>query len=591
MRAYECPQPLFKRPPRTPRSRHGLKIAYNWLHEKWNAERWAALRFVGDEPADAVLRAGLGGTKTIGQSLEPLAEVEKAAEGSFEGAEESKQLTLSAKRLLSDFRTVPAWVDFRSIRRAQAFFARHMSLASLSLLHVGLVGGFGAPLIHPTLEATGYLTDESHPRKTHRRIFETMHFVHECLGEPLSAQEVASLQSLHYSSPSPSASSLDENSARKLSGLDVGGRGWRACAKVRLLHAAVRRRIFTRESRDATTNNCAGTDRDKSSEAETNQHGYWPMDRLGVPICQADLTATQLAFSCCVLIGLANSGVGFTRREANDMVHWWRYVGHLLGIREENNACAPPEATLQRKNSATSDAAACTHSSLLLFSWPWKSRLSTSSNNLPSCDAFDAAIAATEMVTEHMLVPGPDGTYSGSQRLGRNVLTALSSAWPLDRMGNSLAPHFAWSYRLLGPSLALHTLGVRRIGLLEGFRVAGETIFSNLLTVTESPSTAEQSKLTGSAEETSHSRQKTPALLTYSSIPRDAAVSAIILAFRALAWLGTVSPRLALYFDRKNRYFLGKVLGVVIHNGGVGSGCPAYDRPIFVRLGCPLANR
>ena len=77
-----------------------LKIAYNWLHEKWNAERWAALRFVGDEPADAVLRAGLGGTKTIGQSLEPLAEVEKAAR-SFEA--EERQLTLSAKRLLSDF--------------------------------------------------------------------------------------------------------------------------------------------------------------------------------------------------------------------------------------------------------------------------------------------------------------------------------------------------------------------------------------------------------------------------------------------------------------------------------------------------------
>ena len=70
-----------------------------------------------------------------------------------------------------------------AVRRGQAFFVRHLSLASLSLLHVGLVGGFGAPLIHPTLQATGYLTSEEHPRRTHRRVFETLSFVNDCLGE------------------------------------------------------------------------------------------------------------------------------------------------------------------------------------------------------------------------------------------------------------------------------------------------------------------------------------------------------------------------------------------------------------------------
>ena len=171
----------------------------------------------------------------------------------------------------------------------------------------------------------------------------------------------------------------------------------------------------------------------------------------------------------------------------------------------------------------------------LLFSWPWKSRLSTSSNNLPSCDAFDAAIAATEMVTEHMLVPGPDGTYSGSQRLGRNVLTALSSAWPLDRMGNS--PHRISLKPSPSSGRASTPLGVRRIGLLEGFRPLARLFFPTL----DRHGIAFDCRtiqIAGSAEETSHSRQNAP-LLTYSSIPRDAAVSAIIPP-RALAWLETV---------------------------------------------------
>ena len=108
MRAYECPQPLFKRPPRTPRSRHG-KDCPQLVAEKWNAERWAALRFVGDDLLMWCFVRGSAGRR-LSPVAEPLAEV-KAAEGSFEGAEESKQLTLSARELLSDFRTVPAWVD------------------------------------------------------------------------------------------------------------------------------------------------------------------------------------------------------------------------------------------------------------------------------------------------------------------------------------------------------------------------------------------------------------------------------------------------------------------------------------------------
>ena len=348
----------------------------------------AVLRSVGDEPADSVrLRPRQRQQQQQQQQqqrqqhrahralLDPLAELEAAAAS----ASSSPELRAAAGALLRELNVAPAWVDFGAVRRGQAFFVRHLSLASLSLLHVGLVGGFGAPLIHPVLEATGYLTSTGeHPRRTHRRVFETLRFVNDCLGEPLADPPLTTDQQqpnsksgstkCPYSSgafPSTTTATTtskngkggggkkneedDDNDEegdhdRRRSGLDVGGKGWRACIKVRLLHAAVRRRLLTRhegseeeegeeeeeeeEPSDSSSDSSASAS-SSSSSGGSSSDSPWPTTRLGVPICQADLTATQLAFSCCVLLGMANCGVGFTRQEASDVLHWWRLVGHL----------------------------------------------------------------------------------------------------------------------------------------------------------------------------------------------------------------------------------------------------------------------
>jgi hypothetical protein len=62
-------------------------------------------------------------------------------------------------------------------------------------------------------------------------------------------------------------------------------------------------------------------------------HPEWDLDAWGVPISQADALLTLMGGSFAP--GLAMRAMGFrpTRREIEAMMHFWRYVGHLMGVR------------------------------------------------------------------------------------------------------------------------------------------------------------------------------------------------------------------------------------------------------------------
>jgi hypothetical protein len=176
---------------------------------------------------------------------------------------------------------LPDWVDLERVGRGQKVFQRYLPHVSVTLFYLSLVGGFSAAVITKVLFSTGYLA--SSPRLVMRRLLDTGLFLFDvCLDGPES--------------------------------LRPGGRGFECCLEVRALHASVRARLAARG---------------------------WDAAAYGVPVNQEDMVVTLLAFSYNVLVGvefLKGSRVG--EDEEGDYLHLWRYLGHLLGVRDEHNPCA-----------------------------------------------------------------------------------------------------------------------------------------------------------------------------------------------------------------------------------------------------------
>ncbi|KAK3272722.1 hypothetical protein CYMTET_18998 [Cymbomonas tetramitiformis] len=182
-----------------------------------------------------------------------------------DGYDEAKQFMESL--------ALPDWVDWERVRRGQLFFLKHLVGASTCLLHISLIGGFGAPKINKVLNSTGYLA--SAPESTFKRLVETIQMISDCMGD---------------------------------GALQKGGVGWNSVARVRLLHAAVRVRLKSQPK--------------------------WDMHTWGLPINQEDLFVTTLAFSQVVLNGLERIGSTLTtsHEDMEDYLHLWRVIGHLMGV-------------------------------------------------------------------------------------------------------------------------------------------------------------------------------------------------------------------------------------------------------------------
>lgn len=89
-------------------------------------------------------------------------------------------------------------------------------------------------------------------------------------------------------------------------GMEVGARGWQLTVHVRLMHALVNRRLE------------AGDD--------------WDVASWGRPINMADQASTLGLFSTTFLLQSRVLGRVITRSDGADVMHLWRYVGHVLGV-------------------------------------------------------------------------------------------------------------------------------------------------------------------------------------------------------------------------------------------------------------------
>ena len=184
-----------------------------------------------------------------------------------------------SQRLLNQVENVPDWVDFDAIERAQRLYWKHMPAIQILLLHGALAGGYSAPRLNEVLVRTGYLSD---PAKSYRRLMETATMTNEIM-QP--------------------------------NGLRKGAPGWKSIIHVRFLHAHVR-------YRQQQVDKLKGVDR-----------GY-------VPINQADMLATIMAFQAATIAGLPIFGVCWNAQRREDYTHLWRYVAYLIGVQDETNVLA-----------------------------------------------------------------------------------------------------------------------------------------------------------------------------------------------------------------------------------------------------------
>jgi hypothetical protein len=89
--------------------------------------------------------------------------------------------------------------------------------------------------------------------------------------------------------------------------LDAGGAGRAAAMRVRMMHVFVRRRLMA--------------------------HREWDLDAWGVPISQADATLTLMGGSFVPGLMMRMLGHRPSRTDIDASMHFWRWVGHLMGVR------------------------------------------------------------------------------------------------------------------------------------------------------------------------------------------------------------------------------------------------------------------
>lgn len=175
------------------------------------------------------------------------------------------------RTFLLSARSMPSWVNWQQIE-AGATVLRSTGLHGMRVLRdAGLMAGYQASAINQTLLMTGALH-----KGAQRRVAETTSWWLDCVAPE---------------------------------GMQRGAPGFNATLRVRLVHAWVRRQL--------------------------SQSPRWDVERWGVPVNQQDMQATYLAFSVVQLIALKTTGFWLTRAESEAVMHFWRYVGWLMGVDEQ----------------------------------------------------------------------------------------------------------------------------------------------------------------------------------------------------------------------------------------------------------------
>ncbi len=177
----------------------------------------------------------------------------------------------SLLRLFEEFERDPEWLD-RDLVEAGARVFRRWGTAVFSFATTSTLEMYSeSSIAKPLSYSGGYAGD-----KAHKRQLETVRFWID-VSEP--------------------------------GGLDPGARGKATAMRVRIMHVFIRRKLMQRPE--------------------------WDYDAWGVPISVGDATLTLMGGS--VVPGLALWSVGHqtTIREIEATLHFWRYVGHLLGVQPD----------------------------------------------------------------------------------------------------------------------------------------------------------------------------------------------------------------------------------------------------------------
>lgn len=164
----------------------------------------------------------------------------------------------------------PPWLDDGRVRRGARVLQATGRHGMLVLRDAGLMAGYQASAINQTLVRTGALE-----RGAQRRVAETAQWWLACTAD---------------------------------GGMAPGAPGFVLTLKVRLIHAMVRARLHAQPD--------------------------WDADYLGLPINQLDMQATYLAFSAVQLLALRMTGELLSRRNADAVMHLWRYIGWLMGVED-----------------------------------------------------------------------------------------------------------------------------------------------------------------------------------------------------------------------------------------------------------------
>ncbi len=229
------------------------------------------------DPRIALLREALGDVDPIGDAVVEWMKGGSAGErrGRFEHALMHGVASIDTGSplgaLFADVERIPAWLDRAKLRLGAETMLRLGRGGTYALGSVSLMSGYLASGAVKPLAKTGALTSAAP-----RRLAATGKFT----------RDLATSGDLARSSD-----------------------GFKTTVRVRLLHAMVRAGLTASPS--------------------------WKNEDWGAPINQRDLVGTHLEFTIGMISGTMALGYFISGRERDALMHLWRYVGLLLGIRDD----------------------------------------------------------------------------------------------------------------------------------------------------------------------------------------------------------------------------------------------------------------
>ena len=186
-----------------------------------------------------------------------------------DGVDAMPDAPASLRALFADLDHDPPWLDWNRVEQGARAFRRY-GTAVFRFAGAITLEGYNESSVAKPLALTGAYTGSS----ARRRFLETAAFW------------------IAVSNPG---------------GLRPGAPGRGSALRVRVMHVFVRRKLLS--------------------------HPHWNLDAWGVPISQADALLTLMGGSFAPGLALHLLGYLPSRDDIDAMMHFWRYVGHLMGVR------------------------------------------------------------------------------------------------------------------------------------------------------------------------------------------------------------------------------------------------------------------